>query len=104
MKQNKNIWIVVLIAILILIFYGGFGFMNLFRGDYVGYYNFGWLFGIVGLIAAIWVIYDVLVNNKRLSDAMKAVWIICAIIFSIITAIIYYLIGRDGKNDLFKKN
>ncbi len=64
---------------------------------------FGTILGIIALIAAIWVIYDVLVNNKRLSDGMKILWIVCAIFFSIITAIIYYLVGRNSKNDLFRK-
>ncbi len=65
---------------------------------------YGTIIGIVALIAAIWVIYDVLVNNKRLSDGMKVLWIICAVIFSIITAVIYYLVGRNNQNDLFRKN
>ena len=61
------------------------------------------IIGVLALVAAIWVIYDVLMVNKRLSDGMKIIWIILAIFFSIITAIIYYLIGRDNKLDLFKK-
>lgn len=64
----------------------------------------GPILGIVAIIAAVWVIYDVLVNNKRLSDGMKVFWIMFAIIFSIITAIIYYLVGRNQRNDLFKQN
>lgn len=60
------------------------------------------ILGIIAIIAAIWVIYDVIVNNKRLSDGMKVLWIVLAVVFSIITAIIYYLVGRQG-NDLFKK-
>ncbi len=63
---------------------------------------FGTLIGIIALIAAIWVIYDVLVNNRRLSDGMKVLWIICAVVFSIITAVIYYLVGRNSRNDLFR--
>ncbi len=63
----------------------------------------GTILGIIAIIAAIWVIYDVLVNNKGLSDGMKVLWIVCAVLFSIITAIIYYLFGRNQKNDLFKK-
>lgn len=59
---------------------------------------------VVALIAAIWVIYDVLVNNKRLSDGMKVFWVVCAVFFSIITAVIYYLVGRNNKNDLFRRN
>jgi len=51
----------------------------------------GTLVGIIGLICAIWVIYDVLVNNKKFSTSMKGLWILLAIFFSIITAIVYYL-------------
>jgi hypothetical protein len=93
-----------LIVVLALVFFGGYGMMNLFWGHYVGYYGFGWLFGIIALIAAIWVIYDVIVNNKGLSDGMKLFWIVLALVFSIITAIIYYLVGRNQSNDLFRKN
>ena len=64
---------------------------------------FGTIIWVIALIAAIWVIYDVLANNKRLSDGMKALWIICAILFSIITAIIYYFVGRNSGNDLFRR-
>jgi len=64
---------------------------------------YGTIIGIIALIAAIWVIYDVLANNKSLSDGMKVLWIICAILFSIITAVIYYLIGRNNKTDLFRR-
>lgn len=61
------------------------------------------IIGIIALIAAIWIIYDVLVNNKRLSNGMKFLWIVCAIFFNIITAIVYFLIGRNNQNDLFYK-
>jgi len=63
----------------------------------------GTIIGIIAVILAVWVIYDVIVNNKRLSNGMKVLWIILAIFFSIITAIIYYLIGRNKKTDLFRK-
>lgn len=49
---------------------------------------------VIGLIAAIWVIYDVVAVNKKLSTGKKALWIIFAVIFSIITAIIYYLVYK----------
>lgn len=52
------------------------------------------LLGIIALACAIWVIYDVLVNNKGLSTTAKVIWIICAVLFSIITAIVYLFIGR----------
>ena len=64
---------------------------------------FGGIIGIIAVLAAIWVIYDVIVNNKRLSDGMKVLWIVCAVLFSIVTAIVYYFIGRNPKNDLFAK-
>lgn len=55
---------------------------------------FGGIGGIIAVICAIWVIYDVMTNNKRLSKEAKLIWIICAVIFSVITAIVYFLIGR----------
>lgn len=58
---------------------------------------FGAILWIVGVAAAIWVIYDVLVNNKKLSTGMKVLWIVLALIFSIITAIVYYFVGRKKK-------
>ena len=64
----------------------------------------GSILGILAIIAAVWVIYDVLAKNKGLSDGMKVLWIVLAIIFSVITAIIYYLVGRNKRNDLFKRN
>jgi membrane protein DedA with SNARE-associated domain len=64
----------------------------------------GTILWVLAVVCAIWVIYDVLVNNKRLSDGMKVLWVVCAILFSIITAVIYYLVGRNPKNDLFKKS
>lgn len=65
---------------------------------------FGSLIGIVAVICAIFVIYDVLVNNTRLSDGMKIAWIALAVFFSIITAIIYYLVGKNEPTDLFRKD
>jgi len=52
------------------------------------------LIGIVGLICAIWVIYDVWTSNKKKKTEIKVLWTIAAIIFSIITAIVYYLIEK----------
>lgn len=50
----------------------------------------GSLFYLVGIVAAVWVIYDVWTQNTRLSDTEKLVWTIGAIFFSVITAVIYY--------------
>ncbi len=52
-------------------------------------------YGILGLIAlvfAILVIYDVLANQKRMDTGMKVLWIILALVFSIITGIVYYFV------------
>ena len=49
---------------------------------------------IVGLVCMIWVIYDVLANRKSMPTAHKVLWIIAAVLFSIITAIVYYFVGR----------
>jgi hypothetical protein len=54
----------------------------------------GALIGIIALVCAVWVIYDVFANNRRLSDGLKIVWTVCAILFSILTAIIYYLVYK----------
>jgi hypothetical protein len=55
---------------------------------------FGTLIGLIALICAILVIYDVWAKNKKLSDTAKIVWTVFAIIFSIITAIVYWIVGR----------
>ena len=49
---------------------------------------------LIGLAAAIWVIYDVWANNKGMQTGVKVLWTVLAIFFSIITAIVYYFIGR----------
>ncbi len=52
---------------------------------------------VVAILAAIWVIYDILVHNKKLSTGLKVLWIVCAILFSIITAIVYYFVYKIKK-------
>ena len=105
-RDDNNPLVIALVIIVVLLLFGGIGYMMMDSsgGHYVGYFGFGWLLGIVAIICAIWVIYDILVNNKRLSDGMRVLWVVCAVLFSIITAVIYYLIGRNGQNDLFKQN
>lgn len=60
----------------------------------IGFNGFGSIFWIVGIVCAIWVIYEIIVNQKKMDTAEKAIWIICAIIFSIITAIVYYFVKK----------
>ena len=54
----------------------------------------GTILYILGIVCAVWVIYDVWAVNKKLSTGGKAVWTIFAILFSVITAIVYYFIGK----------
>jgi prolipoprotein diacylglyceryltransferase len=58
---------------------------------------FGGFWWLVGLIAAVWVIYDILANQKNMDSTKKLIWIICAVIFSIITAIVYYFFVKMKK-------
>lgn len=51
------------------------------------------LIGVVGLVAAIWVIYDVWVKEK-METISKVLWTVFAVFFSIITAIVYYFVKK----------
>jgi len=53
------------------------------------------IWGLLALASVIWVIYDVLTQNKSLTSVMKAVWIIVALLFGIIGAVVYYFIGKN---------
>ena len=55
---------------------------------------FGFIGGIIAVACAVWVIYDILTQQKSMKDTNKIIWIIAAIIFSIITAIVYYFIVK----------
>lgn len=56
------------------------------------------LWGLIGLIAAIWIIYDVLTAQKKMPDIEKLIWVLVAIFLGIIGAVIYYLIvKKSGK-------
>ncbi len=52
------------------------------------------LLGLIGLIALVWVIYDVLVNQKEMSTGEKVLWILIALILGLIGAIIYYFVVK----------
>ncbi len=52
------------------------------------------ILGIVGLVCAIWVIYDVFANNAKKSTGWKILWTVLALLFSIVTAIIYYFVYK----------
>ena len=50
---------------------------------------------LLSIVAAIWVIYDVWAVNKKLSGGMKLMWTLLALLFSFITAIVYYLLHKS---------
>lgn len=52
------------------------------------------IWGLIALVSFIWVLYDVLTRNKGLNDMMKIMWIVVALIFGVLGAILYYFIGR----------
>ena len=54
---------------------------------------FGSIWGIIALLCAVWVIYDVWTSGKRKTE-VKVIWTVCAVLFSIVTAIVYFFIGR----------
>ena len=49
---------------------------------------------LIGLAAAVWVIYDVWAKRRSMSGGQKIIWTICALFFSVLTAIVYYFVGR----------
>lgn len=53
----------------------------------------GSIIGIIALILAILVIYDVFANQRKMSTGMKILWTVLALMpFNIITAIVYYFV------------
>jgi len=52
------------------------------------------IIGIIAIVCAVWVIYDVWAVQKKMSGGTKVLWTILAIVFSIITAIVYYFMKK----------
>jgi len=55
---------------------------------------FGMLWGIIGVACAVWVIYDIVTFQKKMKSEHKLLWIIAAVVFSILTAIVYYFVVK----------
>lgn len=55
---------------------------------------FGFLGSIIAIACAVWVIYDIVKNNTIKNDTQKIIWIVCAVVFNIITAIVYYFVVK----------
>jgi len=58
----------------------------------------GNLIWLIGTICAVWVIYDVWAKNKQLSETNKVIWTVCAILFNIITAVVYYITQKMNES------
>jgi branched-subunit amino acid transport protein len=54
----------------------------------------GTLFWVIAVVCALWVIYDVFMHQKKMKMEYKVLWTIAAIVFSIVTAIVYYFVQK----------
>ena len=52
------------------------------------------ILGIIALIIAVLTIVDIYSKNRKLNSTEKLVWTVFAIIFSIITGVVYYFIFK----------
>lgn len=50
---------------------------------------------LLSLISFVWVIYEVWAVNKKFSTTQKIVWSVFAIFFSIITAVVYFILEKN---------
>lgn len=57
--------------------------------------EYSWILWLIGVICAVWVIVDVLTKQRKFSTGQKVIWVILAIVFSIITAIVYYFMYKN---------
>ncbi len=64
------------------------------EGTVLAFTGIVWLWGIIGLIAVIWVIYDVITKQKRMPDVEKVIWILVVLFLGIIGVIVYYLLVK----------
>jgi hypothetical protein len=55
------------------------------------------LLGVIPLVCAVWVIYEVFTKQKKMKSNKKIIWTVCAILFNVITAIVYYIKFKSKK-------
>lgn len=58
---------------------------------------------IIQIIAAIWVISNVIKRQDKTSE-QRLLWIIAAVIAGIVTAIVYYLLEQNKNNTNIRNN
>jgi len=56
---------------------------------------FGKIWWIILVICAVWVIVDVWTKQKNMKEEHKLIWTVAAVIFSLITAIVYYFVVKN---------
>ncbi|MDP3698910.1 MAG: PLDc N-terminal domain-containing protein [Nanoarchaeota archaeon] len=49
---------------------------------------------LIGVACAVWVIYDIVTYQKKMKSDHKLLWIIAAVVFSVLTAIVYYFVVK----------
>ena len=60
-------------------------------------YAAGMLLMTLQLLALVWVIYDVTTKQTRMSGIEKVLWIVLTFLFTILGALVYYLIVKRGR-------
>lgn len=55
------------------------------------------ILGLIWLIAVLYVIYDVMAHKREMHPVDKLIWIIIALIFNVIGAILYYIVEKRKK-------
>jgi riboflavin transporter FmnP len=58
----------------------------------------GQLLALVALLSMVWVIYDVWAKQKSMTDTVKLLWTILAVIASVLTAVLYYFVVKEKQN------
>lgn len=53
------------------------------------------LIWIVAVLCAVWVIVDIWTKQGKMKEEHKIIWTVCAVVFSIITAIVYYFMVKN---------
>jgi hypothetical protein len=55
----------------------------------------GVVYGLIVVASVIWVIYDIITNNKDLDSTKKALWILAVLMFGLLGMVVYYFLGRN---------
>jgi formate hydrogenlyase subunit 3/multisubunit Na+/H+ antiporter MnhD subunit len=68
------------------------------EGAALAFFGVFWIIGLISLVFVIWVIYDIIVNQKRMPPIEKLIWVLVVLFLGVIGAIVYYIVvKRSGK-------